>query len=137
MLQLVAGLAQAEELTLAGLRVKERQRKIRARVKVLDMVDKHGAAVFAMCLAQLALMPVVGKHPFPAFMPCRPPVELVATACAYKPLKAGELRLSYCHDGSPPVRAALSPAPGSGEKKKDHNDDNALALLISRGPKDS
>lgn len=112
MLQLVAGLAQAEELTLAGLRVKERQREIRPITQALDMVDKHGAAVFALRLAQLALMPVIVKHPFPAFMPRRPPVKLVATAGGDEPPKAGELRLSYCHDGSPPVRAALSPAPG-------------------------
>lgn len=90
MLFLMALLADAQKLP--PLAVAHRQRKVGTLSKLLHMVDDHGAAIFALCFAKLALMTILCEHELALLLPLCPGVKPVFVALceeAGEPFKLG------------------------------------------------
>ena len=81
MFQLVARTAEADQLSLLCVWIKNRQRKIRTIRQVFHMMDDGGWGVAAFLFAPVTLPPVEEGHFSAGFFPFRPVVERSLPAC--------------------------------------------------------
>ena len=95
MLQLVAWSAKADELPGLGVRVNDRQSKIRSISQMLHMVDEDGGGISAPGLAPGTFIAVNRQDFLARCLPFWPAIELMLSACLDQSPKLGQTCLGY------------------------------------------